>query len=113
MQRERVCRTFCKSYLTTEEDPVQQSLLKGSIAADSSHCCGDATPRFRKKAIRLLLAVAEGESEMVKAACCPSFSLNWSDCADDVPSRMTASCAAPGFSACAKRGAGLLPNLAM
>jgi hypothetical protein len=46
---------------------------------------------FRKSAIKWLLAVAEGGSEMVNAAFCPNLSLSWLDCSAAAPSIMTTS----------------------
>lgn len=60
--------TFCRSYLTTEEEPVQHCSSKGLICWVRSHWLEDATPRCWKRVIRFLLADAEGGSETLKAA---------------------------------------------
>jgi hypothetical protein len=100
--------------LTTKDGPVQQSVANGlSIAASSHRGVDDATPRFWKSAIKCLLAVADGGSEMVNATCCPSFSLARLDCSAAAPSRMMTSCDASILAGRENRGAGLLPNLAM
>jgi hypothetical protein len=68
---------------------------------------------LRNSDIRLLLAVAEGGSETVKAACWPNFFRNRLESSAPAPSMRMTSCEASVFSDCVKRGAGLLPNLAM
>jgi hypothetical protein len=106
-------RTLRRSYLTADDGPVQQSVSNGLITDARSHCCDEATPRSRNRAISWLLAVAEGGSEMVKAAVCPSFPRSWLDCSAVAPSKMTTSCEASVLSELVKRGAGSLPNAAM
>lgn len=111
-----VYRTFLTSYLTTDEEPVQQSPLRGLMAAARSHCSGAAIPKFWKSDIRRSLATLDGGSEMAKAAC-------WLDLASDsfkgptfsavIPSRMTTSCDGSLVSVWEKRGAGLLPYFTM
>jgi hypothetical protein len=109
-------RTLDTSYLTTDEEPLQQLLSKGLMAEAKSHCCCEATPMFWKSVIKRLLAVADGGSEMVKAT-------SWPDCVSaslirpatllSTPSRITTSCEASIALDSAKRGAGLFPYRAM
>lgn len=70
-------------------------------------------PIFRNSDINLLFAVAEGGSDIEKAACWPSVSFRCTARAALMPSRMTTSWAGSEDSDWVKRGAGLLPYFAM